>query len=128
MSNTTLVSWALLTGAIGDFLLQMMVKQGMGQPDGWGLKPYFARHGPAESIFLAAGMMGLFYAAYVALGLPLNLVWLAVYGILLDLAFRVFRIFPSLDGYYQHLNYFWSAVWGAIPLVVPFLLWKKFQK
>ena len=31
-------------------------------------------------------------------------------------------IFPSLKGYYSHLNYFWSAVWGAIPLMLPLLI------
>ena len=79
-------------------------------------------------MFTAAGMMAIFYIIYVAAGLPLKLQWLALYGVILDFIFRVSGIFPSLKGYYAHLNYFWSAVWGAIPMILPLLVWKAINK
>lgn len=122
-----LVTWALWTGAVGDMMLQVLVARGFGGSTGWGLKSYFQQHGSREAIFVAAGMLGLFYAVYEALGLPKKWYWIALYSIILDLLFRVFRIFPSLDGYYRHLNYFWSAVWAIIPMLIPFFLFQKFK-
>jgi hypothetical protein len=114
-----IISISILTGFFGDALLQILVHYGIGD---WGLKKYFKQHGRAESMFIASGMMGLFFLLYVNLGLPLNLQYLAVYGILLDLLFRELNIFPSLKGYYKSLNYFWSAVWGIIPMILPLLI------
>ena len=68
--------------------------------------------------------MALFYVIYIQLKIPLNFVYLAIYGIVLDFIFRKLMIFPSLSGYYDSLNYFWSAVWGAIPLILPYLILK----
>jgi hypothetical protein len=116
-----IISIAILTGFFGDALLQILVHYGIGD---WGLKEYFKQHGRVESMFTAAGMMGIFFVLYVHLGLPLNLQYLTVYGILLDLLFRKFNIFPSLKGYYKSLNYFWSAVWGVIPMLLPLLILK----
>ena len=118
-----LISTACLVGFGGDFLLQRGVKMGLGGPTGWGLKEYFAQHGSTEALFIAGGMMSLFYALYVNAGFPLNYQSLALYGIILDFVFRKLMIFPSLEGYYEYFNYFWSAVWGAIPLILPFFIY-----
>ena len=118
-----LISTACLVGFGGDFLLQTGSKMGLGGPTGWGLKEYFAQHGSIEALFIAGGMMSLFYALYVNTGLPLNYQSLALYGIILDFVFRKLMIFPSLEGYYEYFNYFWSAVWGAIPLILPFFIY-----
>ena len=119
-----LVAIACMTGFAGDFLLQTGVKMGMGGPTGWGLKDYFRLHGAAESMFTAGGMMSLFYALFLMSGIPVNYKTLAVYGVLLDLIFRKLMIFKSLDGYYNYFNYFWSAVWGIIPLCLPLFIAK----
>ena len=115
-----LLTISCLTGFAGDAALQYL-STFMGGETGWGLKEYFRQHGKAESLFIAGGMMTLFYIIYfVILGLPLNWYCLAIYGVVLDLLFRVTVLFPSLKGYYNHLNYFWSAVWGASPMVMPY--------
>ncbi len=117
------VSISILVGFFGDLVLQLLTKYfHMGGPTGWGLLPYFEKHGTNEAAFTAAGMMGLFYVFYLSiLGLPLRLDYLAVYGIVLDFIFRKLQLFSSLNGYYAHLNYFWSAVWGAIPMILPLI-------
>jgi hypothetical protein len=117
-----IVAAAGLAGFFGDILLQTGSRMGLGGPTGWGLKEYFALHGSAEATCVAAGMMSLFMILYVATGLPITYVNLALYGILLDFLFRTFNIFPSLQGYYEYFNYFWSAVWGAIPLMLPYFI------
>lgn len=122
--SSKLVAIATLVGFVGDAMLQGLVKCGAGGMTGWGLKSYFQQHGSAESMFTAAGMMAVFYTVYVLLGLPLKWYWLIIYGVLLDLFFRVTMVFSSLREYYRALNYFWSAVWGAIPLLLPWLIWK----
>ena len=109
-----------LVGFFGDLLLQIFVHFGIGD---WGLKEYFHQHGKLEAMTIASGMMSLFYILYfVVLKLPAKYEYLAVYGIILDLIFRETMLFPSLKGYYNALNYFESAVWGAIPLVLPLLM------
>jgi hypothetical protein len=119
-----LIVVACLIGFIGDALLQIGC-QHMGGPTGWGLKPYFQQHGSSESLFIAGGMMTLFYIIYfVIMKLPGDWRYLIVYGILLDLIFRQTMLFESLKGYYHHLNYFWSGFWGAVPMLIPFLLVK----
>lgn len=111
---------AALTGFVGDALLQIGTKHfGFGGPTGYGLREYFRVHGVVESLFIAAGMMTIFFIAYAALGLPFKLAYLALYGIALDAFFRATMICPSLRGYYEHLNYFWSAFWGAVPAMMP---------
>ncbi len=125
----SLVSIACLTGFFGDAILQVLSRF-MGGPTGWGLKPYFQQHGAAESLAIAAGMMALFYILYIdILQIPITAgswrqtaLYLAIYGIVLDYIFRKFNIFPSLAGYYAHLNYFWSAFWGAVPMLIPFII------
>ena len=115
-----LLTIVCFTGFFGDMILQLLTHVGLGGPTGWGLNEYFKQHGRAEATCIAAGMMTIFYCVYtVILNLPLKWYYLLIYGVLLDLLFRVFNIFPSLKGYYEHLNYFWSAVWGAIPMLIP---------
>jgi hypothetical protein len=114
-----LLAAACITGFLGDAGLQFMVARGFGGPTGWGLKPYFAQHGAVESLFIAGGMLSLFYILYLYV-LPPTVQDLALYGVLLDLVFRRLSIFPSLAGYYAHLNYFWSAFWGAVPMLMPY--------
>jgi len=121
-----LVSTSFLVGFFGDLTLQIISPR-FGGPTGWGLTPYFKQHGKAESLFIAGGMMALFYIIYLyVFRLPPNFVYLAIYGVVLDLLFRWFRIFPSLDGYYGYLNYFWSTFWEAFSMVLPFLIAKIF--
>ena len=127
--SAKLVTISCLTGFFGDASLQFMTKTlGLGGPTGWGLKPYFALHGTGEALCVAAGMMSMFYIIYLYL-LKLPPVWyyLALYGIILDLLFRLFRLFTSLDGYYKSLNYFWSAFWGAVPMVLPLVIARYFH-
>jgi hypothetical protein len=117
-----LLAAACLTGFFGDAGLQILTKKfNLGGPSGWGLNPYFALHGSAEALFIAAGMMTLFYVLYLAV-FPANWIYLVVYGILLDLLFRKTMLFSSLTGYYSHLNYFWSGFWGAVPMLIPFIV------
>jgi uncharacterized membrane protein YvlD (DUF360 family) len=121
--NVNLITAACLVGFLGDGGLQILVRKGMGKPDGWGLTKYFQQHGSSESMFIAGGMLSLFYIIYlVFLRLPVKWYYLAIYGIVLDLIFRITMWFPSLKGYYRHMNYFWSALWGAIPMVLPLLI------
>lgn len=129
--SSALVGWAAITGALGDAALQVIVKNSNAD---WGLKEYFALHGTGEAICVAAGMMALFFVIWVGILAPVlrvqpdNLVAVAVYGVILDLLFRKFRIFPSLDGYYKSLNYFWSGFWGAVPMIIPVVLSKMFSQ
>jgi hypothetical protein len=117
-----LVIIACFTGFVGDFLLQTGAKLGMGGPTNWGLKEYFEQHGPAESLFIAGGMMTLFYSTFMLTGLPINYVNLSMYGILIDLLFRKFMIFKSLGGYYTYFNYLMSAIWIVIPMCIPLFI------
>ena len=105
---------AFLTGFFGDAGLQLITKTGLAGDKGWGLKVYFDQHGTAEPLFTAGGMLTLFFGLYRLTGLKINYLNMFIYGILLDLAFRLFRIFPSLDGYYDYLNYFWSGLWQGL--------------
>ena len=92
MDKFLLLAIACFTGFVGDFLLQMGVRVGLGGPTGWGLKDYFRLHGSAESVFVAGGMMSLFYALFLLSGIPVNFRNLALYGVVLDFVFRIFMI------------------------------------
>jgi preprotein translocase subunit SecG len=120
-----IVSLSCVTGFAGDALLQVGVQKGMGGPTGWGLKEYFKQHGAIEALFIPGGMLTIFFVIYIyVLKLPLTYTNLAIYGVVLDLLFRETMLFPSLDKYYKYFNYFWSAVWGAIPMMIPLFLLK----
>ena len=123
--NLILIVLAFITGFIGDFLLQFGSKIGLGGPTGWGLKDYFKTHGFSESLCIAGGMMTFFYIIYGVLKIKINYLNLAIYGIVLDFIFRKLMIFKTLKGYYEYFNYFWSAVWGAIPLMLPLFIFQK---
>lgn len=127
LSYKNLISVSCVTGFVGDASLQVLSKF-MGGPTGWGLIPYFKQHGSIEALFIAGGMMSIFYVIYLDF-LKLQPIWyyLAIYGIILDYIFRVTMLFPSLKGYYAHLNYFWSAFWGAIPMLIPLFIVKLSQ-
>lgn len=119
--TSTLLIAACITGFLGDASLQV-ISQHQGGSTGFGLKPYFQQHGRAESLFIAAGMLVAFFVLYILIKLPLKPAYIALYAIILDLLFRQLNIFPSLKGYYQHLNYLWSAVWAVIPMLMVYYL------
>ena len=123
LNKGRLITVAALVGVVGDFSLQILTKL-IGGKTGWGLNSYFKQHGQAEAIFIAGGMMAMFYMVYIyVLRLPITVLNLAIYGVVWDLVFRMFKTFGSLEGYYKHLNYFFSGLWGAIPMVAPYLLY-----
>ena len=122
-----LLTLACLTGFIGDAILQYASKF-MGGETGWGLKEYFRQHGVGESLFIAAGMMTLFYViVLVIFDLPPKWYFLAIFGVVIDLIFRLAMVFPSLAGYYAYFNYFWSAFWMAIPMLIPLALMRGYD-
>lgn len=126
-----IVSLSCIVGFTGDALLQILTKF-MGGNSGWGLKPYFKQHGSIESLFIAGGMLAIFYIIFIYIFVdifcvPLTWYSICIYAITLDLLFRISMIFPSLKGYYNHLNYFWSAIWAIIPMIIPFLLFLLFK-
>ena len=122
--NLSLLGVSCLTGFLGDAILQILTKfPAISGPTGWGLNPYFLQHGSAEALFIAGGMMTLFYVIFIdILNIKLTYLNLIIYGIILDYLFRVSMLFESLTMYYQHLNYFWSAFWGAIPMILPLFI------
>ena len=126
--NTDLVAISVLSGFVGDILLQTGGPH-FGGPSGWGLKPYFQQHGPVEATVIAAGLMGLLYILYVyILKIPLTYTGLALFGIGMDFIFREMRIFPSLDGYHDYMSRFMSAtIGGAIPMMIPFLIYRNIR-
>lgn len=44
---------------------------------------------------------------------------LSIYAAILDVLFRQFRLFPSLDGYYNALTPLESIIWAIIPINLP---------
>jgi len=127
IESGNLIAIATIVGFVGDALLQLISKRVGGS--GWGLKQYFIQHGSVESTFIAGGMLGLFYIIYAVFNtfkvpLPFNIITMAIYGVLLDLLFRVTGLFPSLNGYYENLSYLSSAIWGAIPMMLPILIYQ----
>jgi hypothetical protein len=130
LKKIEMISIACIVGMIGDLILQMGAnKFHMGGADNWGLKSYFSRHGSLESMFIAGGMMTFFYVIYYYLmRIEFTYINLIIYGIVLDYIFRRLRLFPSLDGYYEYFNYFWSGVWGAIPMIIPLIIFEVINK
>lgn len=123
-----LILIAILTGFLGDAFLQMLTRLNVGQCGSWGLKYYFDKQGSAESLFTAAGMMGLFYTLYALTGLPWEAPLLAVYAVLIDVIFRYTRLFPSLDKYYRCQSILrTTTIGGIVPMLIPFLIYKGME-
>lgn len=122
----SLLEIACLTGFIGDVLLQIGCKYLHLDGQCWGLKEYFKQHGTAESTFIAGGMMTLFY---ILMGpIPKTYITVSMQGIIIDFLFRKTMIFPSLKGYYEYFNYFESALWMAIPMMIPLFIYNTSLK
>ena len=109
---------AFIVGAIGDIGLQIIAQQ---RGDIAGLKTYFKQHGSTESVFIASGLMWGSARIYELTGLPLNPIYLGIYGGILDLGFRYGNIMPSLDNYYKTMSVEKSMLWGAIPMIIPLM-------
>lgn len=121
-----IVSISCLVGFFGDASLQLLSKYK--KDNFWGLKPYFKQHGSSESLFIAGGMLALFYIIFIYIfvnlfKIPLTWYTITIYAIILDLLFRKFSIFKSLNPYYDSLNYFWSAFWAIIPMLIPYFIY-----
>lgn len=112
---------AFWVGVAGDAVLQILVRTPHGEK--WGLKEYFDWHGPVISLFVAGAMMYAFTALFVFAFGP-NQPWTMIflYGMFLDVYFRLTRIVPTLDAYYNALPPFNTMVWGGIPAVTPYLI------
>ena len=111
-------SVAFLVGFFGDIFLQLLCQTPYFD---YGLKEYFKIHGAIEAPFIAGGMMVLFSIIYGFTGLPLKWEYLAIYGVILDIIFRVFMVFPSLKGYYSALTPFWTCLWEAVSMVLVYI-------
>jgi len=109
---------AFIIGMIGDFLLQLIV-QYHPKGDFAGLKSYFKIHGRFASLLIAGGMMYFFSILFDLLKQPKTSLNLSIYAAILDILFRQFRLFPSLDGYYNALTPLESIMWAIIPINLP---------
>ena len=128
---TDIVSIACITGFIGDASLQLLNKYlHFGGSTGWGLKAYFNQHGPAESTFIAGGMMTLFYVFYIiylhVANAPPSYLHLAIYGGLLDLSDKM----KPLAKYYapeaiSKVTDTDGHIWGLPWDIGPAILWYR---
>ena len=111
---------AFLVGVVGDLALQSFINN---KNDLANLEQYFIQHGPLESATIAGGLMYAVSKVYELSELPLQPVPLFLYGGFLDIIFRQFHLYPSLNKtYYQALTPIQSWFWGGVPLVLPLLL------
>lgn len=117
---------SFFVGFFGDILLQTTIKIIPENKDIAGLRPYFKQHGRIESVFIASGLM--FLAAYIfqLTKFKLNYINLFLFGGFLDILFRFFRIFPSLDTYYIAMNPVESFIWAGIPMIIPLFILNSF--
>lgn len=112
---------AFIIGVFGDAALQLLDNTPFGRQ--WGLTTYFERHGPIAALFVAGSMMYLFTGMFtLAFGQNPSYAIVFLYGMLLDVLFRVTRVMPSLDNYYYALPPLTSMIWGGIPAVAPYIL------
>lgn len=114
MSN--IVGKALAVGLIGDASLQLIVKSS--EENKFGLKTYFEQHGTWESLFTAAGMMGVFTYLYKKIDPKLMTGGLIAYGTVLDLLFRYLELMPSLKDYYKHFSVIQTIAFAIIPFLM----------
>ena len=124
INNINIESCAFIVGFFGDIFLQLYCKNS----DRCGLNSYFTQHGSAEAPFIAGGMGVLFFIIYNLFGLPLKWQYIAIYGVLLDIIFRKFMIFPSLKDYYISNTFFWTCLYEAIAMVLPLILYSVLKK
>ena len=125
--NLDLVTIALLTGMIGDLILQILSKF---FSNGLGLKTYFATHGILESMFIAGGLLAFVYVLYqyiidkYKITTTITLVDLMIMAIILDLLFRYLKLFPSLKYYYRTYSIPITMTFGSIiPILIPYVLY-----
>lgn len=108
-------------GVAGDAALQLLSQTPFGED--WGLTQYFKIHGPVGAMFIAGSMMYMFTWFISAVSGPTPDYFIVfMYGVLLDVLFRVTRIMPTLDGYYTALSPLTTMIWGGIPAVLPFMV------
>lgn len=126
--KTSLVISACFVGLFGDLLMQILGRY-VPYYKKCCLSEYFKQHGVAESLFIAMGLMSFIYIFYIyVLKFPLKWYYLALYGIVLDLIFRVARVFPSLDQFYDNHGYIFTAILGgAVPILIPFVFVKLLE-
>ena len=114
---------AFVFGITADIALNVVTKQDW-TPD-VGLKDYFVKHGALESVFIAGGLLfGSMFTGLTFWGGDVNRVgtvpFLFAYGALLDVAFRRFRLMPTLDSMYNKLHPLTSILWAGGPLVLAY--------
>ena len=117
--------YCFIVGFISDALLQLICKI---RGNIAKLKLYFLLHGPLESMYIAGGMMYSFGMIYTYFISKPNFIYLFIYGGMLDIIWRQFGLFPSLNyTYYTANNQIESFIWGGIPMVLPYILYKVFH-
>ena len=108
-------------GVFGDAILQIIVNNSK-LDNKWGLKSYFKKHGSFESLFIAGGMLHTFTLMYLSIDPTFNTIGLIIYGSLLDICFRYFYLFPSLNDYYKSNSSIITTFWGYFPFILIKLL------
>lgn len=125
LNKTYLITISSIVGLVLDFFLQLSTRYfNLGGKNGFGLKSYFLYHGTFESLCIASGMMVITFIIYLYF-LPFNVNYLnlAIYGILIDFIFRQTMIFKDLISYYKQFNYFWTALFSAITMMIPYMIY-----
>ena len=122
MDPTKLLCLALGVGFFGDLFAQAIVRSG--RLGDWGLNGYFKQHGVLESAFIACGVVGGFYAVWIALGLPLRWELILTASLGVDLFWNWANVFPSLKSYYREPCIPRTILGVVIPFLLPLLLAK----
>lgn len=107
------------TGFIGDAVLQLVANY---RGDLAGLNAYFKQHGRIESLFIATGIMALCGIIWITFAGQLwnSFIAIAIYGFVLDVIWRQFNLFPSLNStLYAQTTQIESGIWGSISIVIP---------
>jgi hypothetical protein len=123
-TESQILNTTFFFGAVADLLLNY-ITQNVLIGDPWGLRSYFERHGIAEAMCIAGGLM------YVTMWLGLKLwgnpnqpkttLFLFVFGAVVDFVlFRQGRMMPSLDGMYTAMSAPVSMAWAGGPLVMAY--------
>lgn len=124
----SLVIAACFVGFFGDLIMQILGRY-IPYYKKCCLSEYFKQHGPVESLFIAMGLMSFLYITYIyVFKFPIKWYYIALYGIIWDLIFRVFRVFPSLDQFYDNHGYLFTAILGgAVPILMPYVVVKIYE-